>query len=98
MSVLSNFQTRNCEEQKWNSFHKSFCENNWAENYCIVVEAEILIEADRDALGEQIFLIVPPCYQVNLPVTGLPGEPTNTLEVGRGRMRKRTCVHSKPEG
>lgn len=98
MSVLYNFQTRNCEEQKQNSFHKSFWENNWAEDYCMVVESEMLIEAERDGLGEQIFLIVPTCYWVNLPVTGLPGEPTNRLEVGRGGMRKGTCIHSKPEG
>lgn len=43
----------------------------------MVVETEILIEAGRDAVGEQIFLIVPACYRVNLPATGLPAEPTN---------------------
>lgn len=56
MLILCNFQTRNCEEQEWNSFHKSFCENNWAENYCMMVETEVLTEADRDALGEKIFI------------------------------------------
>lgn len=56
---------------------KVFCENNRTENYCMVVETEILAEADRDALGEQIFLIVPTCYWANLPVAGLPAEPTN---------------------
>lgn len=42
----------------------------------MVVETEILAEADRDVLGEQIFLIVSTCYQANLPVAGLPAEPT----------------------
>lgn len=77
MLILCNCQTRNCEEQKQNNFHKISCENNWAENYFMVIQTEILIETDRDALGEQLFLIVPTCFLVHPPVAGLPAEPTN---------------------
>lgn len=43
----------------------------------MVIQTEILIETDRDALGEQLFLIVPTCFLEYLPVAGLPAEPTN---------------------